>query len=91
MQYSVAALLGTVYAGSAGPLPNAAFPKFETPVTIAAGDLDAENVQPAWSMNTATTPANVGPIRGYRNDLFVYPIQNLAAADTTNNHGLIQA
>jgi hypothetical protein len=81
-----------VYAGSPGPLPNAAFPKFETPVTpTGATEVDSDNVLPAWSKNTATTPVTVGPIRGYRNDMFVYPIQVITNADPSNIHGLVQA
>ena len=79
-KYSAAALVASASATAVrGPLPDASFPKFSTLAPPASPDLDSNNnVLIQYSKNLATGGTLAGPYRGFRNDLHIFPTQNVA-------------
>jgi hypothetical protein len=99
MQLVIASLLGLTNAATPGPMPSTSFPKFDTVVvpTVTGGSgngfLDSDSAIDAtfYYPKAAATAITVGPVRGYRNDLTVFPTQALVASTTASTGGTVTA
>lgn len=89
MQKIVAALLGLTKAATPGPFPSIVFPKFDTLAAPQVADLDSDNVKSDYLLNKSAG-TGAGPVRAYRNDVSVFPTQNVVKP-TANGLGSVAA